>query len=69
MKNIYKYKGFVIERTDCRLAKNNRCLFEIRCNNSIFENYIKEAEKRPFITSLKDAKEFVTDKIEYETMF
>ena len=65
MKNEYNYKGFTIRRTETTLAQNNKPLFEIY-GGGLFREYLKEAGKRPWITSVKQAKEFITDYIEYQ---
>lgn len=54
----YKYKGYEFYATDVLNAKSLRPLYEIID--------LKEYGKRPFLTSIKDCKEYISREIEYK---
>ena len=60
---VYQYKNHVIVRTSQRNADNGRELYRI------VGHFKKEEGRKPFITSLKQAKAWITDRVEAEFLF
>ena len=59
-----KYKNHNIVKTDTTTAVNNKVKYIYRIEG----DYGKRESSRPYITSIKEAKEYINDKIELADM-
>lgn len=57
---VYQYKNHVIVRTELRRSPTGRNLYKI------VGHFAKDAGSKPFITSLKQAKDWITSRVEAE---
>lgn len=55
MTKEYSYKGYTFRQTDITYSETGRFLYEI--------DELKPVGKRPFLTSIKQVKQFISDTV------